>query len=461
MLPSLLTKVVLMLLLLPTLHSLHSSASCHSTDNSPTKQIHHIKKLHHHRETKKSNTNQIHPDWFWRRRSLKRCGNNFSRSGPLFRDEVRRITAFTPPITKKKERHQLVLRVQQRRPLVCFPRTKRKSHLFSSTREDLGHKSNGNGNSQGGTNRTRNNNLQSPSRIKKNPSSISPSPLPSTLRSQNYHSEKQKSNKKDPNHVAFICDGNSRWSISNKSKFIPNGQQTRDVTFWGHYNGATNVINLIKHIQKKYANSIHYVTMYAFSTENWSRDPSEIEALWNVLETFSKKFYNYVLQLGMKVKIIGDLDDQRIPVSLRDLLRKLESDSYSSIKDNHENCLTLCIAINYGGRKDIIDASLKMAELISRGEVILNDNNGGDVSVGNLEETFSSLLCTSNIPDPDLVIRTGGECRMSNFLIWNCAYSELYFTDTLWPDYSEEELDKAIEWYKGRERRFGGREQNK
>ena len=192
--------------------------------------------------------------------------------------------------------------------------------------------------------------------------------------------------------------------------------------------------------------------MYAFSTENWSRQSSEISDLWNVIKSFSDKFYNWAITKNVRVKIIGDLSDYRIPSSLRNSLERLELDSYSSYRNHvdadvdpdYQKGLTICIAINYGGRKDIINASLKMAELISKGEIILNDSNRSENNyddTNDIETIFSDLLCTSNIPDPDLVIRTGGEQRLSNFLIWNCAYSELYFSDLLWPDYSEKELD--------------------
>lgn len=287
-----------------------------------------------------------------------------------------------------------------------------------------------------------------------------------------------------PNHIAFICDGNSRWSkrkktssSNNNNNISSDDQQNFEInkndqnksysqSFWGHSKGASNVINLIKHIQQNHPSSINYVTMYAFSTENWSRGEKEIKDLWNVIETFSTRFYDWALRYNVRVKIIGDLNDDRIPSSLRDKLMKLEIDTYCAFQrynagsrnsiDSDNSGLTLSIAINYGGRKDIINASLKLAELISRGEIILSDDNESNDDV---ETIFTNLLSTSSIPDPDLIIRTGGEQRLSNFLIWNCAYSELYFSNVLWPDFDEKELDNAIEWYCSRERRFGGRKQ--
>ncbi len=291
-----------------------------------------------------------------------------------------------------------------------------------------------------------------------------------------------KSTQNGPNHIAFICDGNSRWSKRNtnidgatdhnvdddgKIRIGGNHNPSKNYSqaFWGHSRGASNVINLIKHIQKHHSSYIQYVTMYAFSTENWSRGEHEIRDLWNVMETFSTKFYDWALKYNIRVKIIGDLNDSRIPPSLRTKLMKLELDSHASFcknsatDDGRNGGLTLSIAINYGGRNDIINASVKLAKLISRGEIILSSSSPSSSKDRNdeIESIFAGLLSTASIPDPDLVIRTGGEQRLSNFLTWNCAYSELYFSDVLWPDFGEDELDSAIDWFNGRERRFGGR----
>lgn len=306
---------------------------------------------------------------------------------------------------------------------------------------------------------------------------------PSTSSAGAANNESNNSNNiNNPNHIAFICDGNSRWSIQNQNlrnnEYNNNNNHNNHYKIWGHSKGASNVIQLIKHIQQAYESSIQYVTLYAFSTENWSRDEKEIHDLWNVMETFSLQFYEWAIKMNIRVKIIGDLEDGRIPTSLKDLLKKLELDTSTTFCErcnDHGNatdhinvqsisspppCLTVCIAINYGGRKDIINASLKMAKLISKGEIIIDDSNK-DGNNKEFEKVFSNLLYTSDIPDPDLVIRTGGERRLSNFLIWNTAYSELYFTDVLWPDFDDKELDMAIEWYRGRERRFGGRKEQK
>lgn len=172
------------------------------------------------------------------------------------------------------------------------------------------------------------------------------------------------------------------------------------------------------------------------------------------MEHTANSVRDWALREGIRIKILGDLDDHRIPDSSRDALRKLEADSMEKCNtntnddDRQEESLTLCIAINYGGRNDIINASRKLAELIASGDMTPDDVNS---------ETFGNLLCTAGVPDPDLVIRTGGERRLSNFLIWNCAYAEIYFSDVLWPDFNANELDVAMEWYQGRDRRFGGR----
>lgn len=189
-----------------------------------------------------------------------------------------------------------------------------------------------------------------------------------------------------------------------------------------------------------------------------------------MMERTATSIRDWALKEGLRVKLLGDCDDVRIPVRVRRVLTQLEADSNANANANantnakakakantqsNSNAssessepLTLCIAVNYGGRNDIISATRKIAELVQNGEMEVDDID---------QDTVEKLLGTSGIPDPDLVIRTGGEKRLSNFLIWNCAYSELYFTDILWPDFGGDELDEAMEWYYGRDRRFGGR----
>lgn len=167
----------------------------------------------------------------------------------------------------------------------------------------------------------------------------------------------------------------------------------------------------------------------------------------------------------MRVRILGDLDDDRIPTSLRDTLARLEVDScggnardglqrpsssetHVTDGDTYGDDLTVCIAINYGGRSDIVSAGKRLASLVKSGEISPEDIDEG---------LFEKHLCTSGIPDPELIIRTGGEQRLSNFLLWNLAYSELYFTEKLWPEFDTSSIDDALKWYARRCRRFGGR----
>ena len=240
-----------------------------------------------------------------------------------------------------------------------------------------------------------------------------------------------------PKHVAFICDGNSRWAKLH---------QNNSSTYKGHAQGANTVLNLVKVISEQY-NSIQYITVYGFSSENWSRSTNEIKDIWNVVQSTIDQVLNEKLYEKVNINVIGDLEDERIPWSLATSLKNLQR---KSRQGDEQKEVTLCLAINYGGRSDILQASKKLAQLIASNDVDGNDDKC-------IEETFESLLSTNGIPDPDLVVRTGGEQRISNFLIWNIAYAELYFTDALWPDFDEEELEKALQWYSRRERRFGGR----
>lgn len=230
-----------------------------------------------------------------------------------------------------------------------------------------------------------------------------------------------------PRHVALICDGNSRWA---KARRLPISV--------GHLAGADRLIDSIQTLKRA---GVQCITFYGFSTENWKRPPQEIEDILSVMEHTARNFYSKALEENVRVKILGDLQDERIPNGLRGILSKLE-------RDTCQNTVTVCIAVNYGGRQDILHASLRLAEAISSGQI-----QGENVT----EDYFSSFLCTSDVPNPDLMIRTGGEKRLSNFLLWNSAYSELYFSDVLWPDFDEIFVMEALEWYSTRSRRFGGR----
>ncbi|GKY96251.1 hypothetical protein MPSEU_000584900 [Mayamaea pseudoterrestris] len=240
-----------------------------------------------------------------------------------------------------------------------------------------------------------------------------------------------------PNHIAFICDGNSRWADSRR---LP--------TAAGHLAGAKRLVELLQHLQNLQPH-VAYCTMYAFSTENWQRPQTEIDEILSVMEATANNCLELVRRSNICFKVIGNLQDDRLPNSLVAALQKLESESQRET-NFEQHCLHLSIAVNHGGRQDILQASKELARLIADGTI---DDNADSVT----EEDFSKLLSTNSMPDPDLVIRTSGECRLSNFMLWNVAYAELYFTDKYWPDFDHNELQKALEWYASRKRRFGAR----
>jgi len=261
-------------------------------------------------------------------------------------------------------------------------------------------------------------------------------------------------------HVAIICDGNSRWA-ANAAPSPSSSSTTTSNTLHGHARGASRVISLLKYIHENYSDTIHYVTLYGFSSENWSRPPHEIRDIWKVMEETAQSVKEWVQEEYLTVKILGDLSDFRIPYSLRQTLLALveggtttttttHTQNPSKEEESNKKTLTLCLAINYGGRNDILNATRKIAEMVERGEITSKD-------IHNDSDVMDKLLCTAGVPDPDLVIRTGGEQRLSNFLIWNIAYSELYFTPILWPDFDENQFELALDCYYGRDRRYGGR----
>ena len=228
-----------------------------------------------------------------------------------------------------------------------------------------------------------------------------------------------------PNHVAIILDGNGRWA---KSKGMPRN--------YGHVQGAKNVEVIC---EEAYKMGIQYLTVYAFSTENWNRPKDEVDALMKLLRNYMKTCLKTAENNHMRVRVIGDKTG--LAKDIRERIAQLESAS----KDN--DGLNFQIAINYGSRDEMIRAMKKMAADQESGRL-----KAEDIS----EEIFTSYLDTADIPDPDLLIRTSGEQRLSNFLLWQLAYSEFYFADVHWPDFTKEELAKAIEAYNGRDRRYGG-----
>lgn len=227
---------------------------------------------------------------------------------------------------------------------------------------------------------------------------------------------------KIPRHVAIILDGNGRWA---KSKGMPRN--------YGHTVGAKNVEVICKAAHDM---GIEYVTMYAFSTENWNRPAGEVEALMKLLRTYLKNCVKTAEKNNMRVRVIGDVS--KLDEEFQKRIRDLEEQS----KDN--DGLNFQIALNYGSRDEMIRA---MRRMVTENAALKPE----DIT----EEFYEHYLDTDDIPDPDLMIRTSGEQRLSNYLLWQFAYSEFYFTDVPWPDFSPEELKKAVEDYDSRDRRYG------
>ena len=233
---------------------------------------------------------------------------------------------------------------------------------------------------------------------------------------------------KVPQHIAIILDGNGRWA---KAKGMPRN--------YGHAQGSKNVERIC---EEAWRMGIKYLTVYAFSTENWNRPDSEVAALMTLLRNYMKTCLKTAAKNDMKIRVIGDiapLDDD-----IKNRIRELEAATVNN------GGLNFTIALNYGSRDEMTRAARKMAADCVKGII---DPEQID------EDVFESYLDTHDIPDPDLMIRTSGEQRLSNYLLWQLAYSEFYFTDVPWPDFTKEELVKAIEEYNHRHRRFGGVEE--
>lgn len=229
-----------------------------------------------------------------------------------------------------------------------------------------------------------------------------------------------------PTHIAIIMDGNRRWAK----------QRNLDIKL-GHKKGAENLEEIAKYCNKI---GIKYLTVYAFSTENWKRTKEEVGALMLLLQNYLDIFAKTADSENMRIKMLGNRE------GLSDGLLKKIDNVVEKTKDN--TGLTLNVAFNYGGRDEIVNATKSIARKIKNGELNIEDIN---------EQIISDNLYTNDIPDPDLMIRTSGEIRTSNFLPWQLVYSEFYFTDKLWPDFGTEELDKAILEYNKRTRKFGGK----
>ena len=230
---------------------------------------------------------------------------------------------------------------------------------------------------------------------------------------------------KIPQHVAIILDGNGRWA---KKRGMPRN--------YGHVKGAQNLEVICR---DAYNMGIKYLTVYLFSTENWKRSPDEVDALMKLFRRYTKTCIKTARDNNMKVRVLGD------PTALADDLQESLKKLVESSKDN--TGLNFQIAINYGSRDEIVRAIRKVAADCVDGQL---------KPVEITEERFSGYLDTAEVPDPDLLIRTSGEQRLSNYLLWQLAYTEFYFTEVPWPAFTKEELAKAIEKYNNRDRRYGG-----
>ncbi len=227
-----------------------------------------------------------------------------------------------------------------------------------------------------------------------------------------------------PQHVAIILDGNGRWA---KKRLMPRN--------YGHMQGAKAVEQICEDADSI---GIKYLTVYAFSTENWNRSKDEVDALMKLLRNYLKNCIERANNNNMRVRVIGE--KSRLNDDIRSRIDELEECS----KNN--TGLNFTIAINYGSRDEIVRAVRRIAEDTAEGKL-----KGEQIN----EELISRYLDTGDLPDPDLLIRTSGEERLSNFLLWQLAYTEFYFTDVLWPDFNKAELVKAVEKYNSRDRRFG------
>ncbi|NLG86662.1 MAG: isoprenyl transferase [Firmicutes bacterium] len=233
------------------------------------------------------------------------------------------------------------------------------------------------------------------------------------------------SDRSGPEHVAIIMDGNGRWA---QKRGLPR--------LWGHKAGLEAVRRIVK-IAPQY--NIKYLTLYAFSTENWRRPRPEVEGLFALLQEYVNKETPELVRQGVKVRFLGERSD----------LSNSAVRVMSYCEEQTANCsgLYLNIALNYGGRQDIVQAVRKIASRVEAGELKAADIKAADIE---------AELFTHGLPDPDLLIRTSGEQRLSNFLLWQLAYTEIYVTPLLWPDFTEEDLQAALSAYRQRERRFGG-----
>ena len=227
-----------------------------------------------------------------------------------------------------------------------------------------------------------------------------------------------------PTHIAIIMDGNGRWAAERSLPRIA-----------GHRAGADAVRTIVEDCARL---KIPYLTLFAFSTENWKRPQDEVGGLMVLLDQYLKKELKTLMKNNVRLSTIGRIED--LPANVQETLNDVVQMSTGN------DGLTLTIALSYSGRDDILEAARRIAKAVKKGEISPD-------AIG--AELFSDFLYTKDLPDPDLLIRTSGELRISNFLLWQVAYTELYVTDKLWPEFSSEDFKKAIETFRSRERRFG------
>lgn len=229
-----------------------------------------------------------------------------------------------------------------------------------------------------------------------------------------------------PRHVAIIMDGNGRWAEMQKK---PRAE--------GHKAGSENVVSIA---ERAFEMGVEYLTLYAFSTENWKRSEDEVSALMSILSGFLDQYLKDLMDRNICLRCLGQIE--RLPLLVRGKLKR------AIAATKHNSCGTLIFALSYGSRTEITDAARALAAAVQRGEL----------SLGQIDEhTFSQYLYVPDVSDPDLMIRTSSEYRLSNFLLWQLAYSEFYITDTLWPDFTPDDFEDAVHQYQKRSRRFGGR----
>lgn len=225
-------------------------------------------------------------------------------------------------------------------------------------------------------------------------------------------------------HIAIIMDGNGRWA---KKRGMPR-------TF-GHKKGAENVVKITRSMKES---GVKYLTLYAFSTENWQRSKDEVDALMQLLNEYLDKELKEIMENNVRIVFIGER--YMLSDTIQQKMHYLEEESAKN------SDLTLCIALSYGSRQEILSAVRSLAQKVQNNQINIDDID---------QEIFANELYTKGIPDPDILIRTSGEQRISNYLLWQIAYTELFFTDTLWPDFSKEELLEIIKKFASRERRYG------